>query len=63
LPARFASVIAVSAIDNAYAIAGFSYSLTVPTDGKYKIGCAADEYETLTRAVKVEHKKANFNLK
>jgi hypothetical protein len=42
------------------------YSLTVPTDGKYKIGCTADEFEIATRAVEVEkgeHKKANFKLK
>jgi len=42
------------------------YSLSVPVSGKYRIGCTADEFETLTRAVEIEkgaHKKANFKLK
>lgn len=42
------------------------YSLAVPASGKYKIGCTADEFETLTREVEIEKgdfKKANFKLK
>lgn len=42
------------------------YSLAVPAAGKYRIGCTADEFETLTRDVEIEKgapKKANFKLK